>query len=57
MNRGSAMDKVVVSKLKTSKQTVKTGEAITIQVYAYSVKPETGGYYLPFRLNAPKLET
>lgn len=49
------MDHVIISKLKTSKQHVKTGEQITIQVCAYSIKTETGGYYLKFRLGAPKL--
>lgn len=57
MNRGDDMDNIVVSKLQTSKQSVKTNEKITIKVYAYSIKPETGGYYLAFRLKAPKVKT
>lgn len=57
MNRSDDMDNVVVAKLQTSKQSVKTNEKITIKVYAYSIKSETGGYYLAFRLKAPKLKT
>lgn len=48
---------VVVSEVKTSKQNVKTGEKITIQVRAYTIRAETGGYYLAIRLGAPKLKT
>lgn len=51
------MDNVVVTNLKISRQNVKTGEKITMVVYAYSAKPETGVYYLPFRLNASKAKT
>lgn len=47
----------IVSKIKTSKQHVKTKETVTIQVYAYSAREEAKGYYLAFRLNSPKLKT
>lgn len=51
------MDKVAVTKIQTSKNSVTTGEKITIKVYAYSITQEPSNERLAFTLGRenPKL--
>ena len=47
------MNKVLITKVKTSKQSVKTNEKITIQVFAYSATDNIQKR-LPFTLGGSK---
>ena len=48
------MDKVAVTKIQTSKNSVKTGEKITIKVYAYSITQDPLNERLAFALGSEK---
>lgn len=48
------MNKVAVTKVSTSKNSVKTGEKVTIKVYAYSITQEPTNERLAFALGSEK---